>query len=417
MKKILYPIFLFASSFAVAADPVVITEDTKLTLTQFGEYIMGAPFLTVTHNYNGARHYSGHFYLNGQMFTSLVIDANVSSGYFAFAGNRFVGEGVGNTISVSASDSATKVHIMSTSISGAEPGGGFAVDNCTVSMNLAADKQQIDGGIIRVRNNGALYWTGAALSGTRLQYVIGTEGSATDTSSRLILTTATKPYAKSILTVYNGSFSFTGHERMDFNNSIIHALSEDSVMDYFAVEANQTFVIGAGITNKITTNNNVTLFNNATLELNSTNVIMNGANNMGIWLANAANSVNIVLGADNNINNISGGAGIVHTVNIDLNGHALVTETLDFNIMNVNLTDFGNEMFRFKSENEESLILSHIRAWHDDIELTDLTIKEDGAYKYLFSESLVPEPAEWAAIFGLLALCFAGFSRRRQTSK
>lgn len=414
MKKILYPIFLLASSFAVAEEPVVITEDTKLTLTQFGEYIMGAPFLTVTHNYNGARHYSGYFYLNGQMFTSLVIDANVSSGYFAFAGNRFVGEGIGNTISVTASESATKVHIMSTNVLGAEPGGGFAVDNCTVSMNLAADKQQIDGGVIRVRNNGMLYWTGAALTNSaRLQYVIGTEGSATDTSSRLILTTATKTYAKSTLTVYNGSFSFTGHERMDFNNSIIHALSEDSAMDYFAVEANQTFVIGAGITNKITTNNNVTLFNNATLELNSTNVIMNGANNMGIWLANSATSVNIVLGADNNINNFSGGASYFHTVNIDLNGHALVTETLDFNIMNVNLTDFGNEMFRFKSNNDPSLILSHVRAWHDDIELTDLTIKEDGVYKYLFSESLVPEPAEWAAIFGFLALGFAACRRRK----
>ena len=111
----------------------------------------------------------------------------------------------------------------------------------------------------------------------------------------------------------------------------------------------------------------------------------------------------------NTLNNISAAAGTPHLLNIDLNEHALtVVENIDFNTISVNLTDFGNEMFRFKSNDEEALILSHITAWHNDVLLEDIVIKTDGEYKYLFSDSLVPVPAFFAALLGLAvygALC------------
>ena len=400
MKKIFYPIFLFMAANAFSA--TVITESQSLTLTQYGEYIMGNPFLTITHNYTGARHYSGYIDLNGQLYTQLVIDAKVSSGYFGFNGATFKGQDPSNMLNISTTNNATAVHLMT---------HGFIVDNCMVTMDLGT-KQQNDGTLVTVKNNGVLNWSNVPFSGNRLRIVLGTEGSATDTNSQITLTSASKVYTYGRLTVYNGSFSLTGYERLDLDDSIIHALSQDSTLDYFTIQNEHTFTIGAGITNKIWTNNNVVLFTNATLELNSTDVIMKtGGLHCGVYFAQSAPTGNLVLGADNTLNNISAASGTPHTLNITLNEHTLtVVENIDFNTISVNLTDFGNEMFRFKSENEDALILSHITAWHNDVLLEDITIKNDGEYKYLFSES-VPEPAFFAAILGFAALGFA-FRRR-----
>lgn len=62
----------------------------------------------------------------------------------------------------------------------------------------------------------------------------------------------------------------------------------------------------------------------------------------------------------------------------------------------------------FVGENFDDAVLLKIKAYNSSMELLQLCVK-DG-----FLTSSIPEPAEWAAVFGAFALGFAAYRRRGQ---
>ena len=90
---------------------------------------------------------------------------------------------------------------------------------------------------------------------------------------------------------------------------------------------------------------------------------------------------------------------------------------LNFSII---INDFANGLISFDSDskivtdtpNINNIVLAYANI--DGVKtLLDLEWQTVGDKSFLYSQALVPEPAEWAAIFGALALAFVAYRRRR----
>ena len=136
---------------------------------------------------------------------------------------------------------------------------------------------------------------------------------------------------------------------------------------------------------------------------------------------NVAN-VNLVLEGDQVLGGFRAVAG--STLTIDLKGNKLDLgsfEDLDGGLnFSIIINDFANGLISFASDSKiatDTADINKIVKAYADIDgvktLLDLEWKTDGDRSYLFSGSLVPEPAEWAAIFGAIALAFVAYRRRK----
>ncbi len=128
---------------------------------------------------------------------------------------------------------------------------------------------------------------------------------------------------------------------------------------------------------------------------------------------NGAANVTLNLEADQALGGFILSDGSKLTVNLksDNGYHKLALNGFNGSTFSVIFEDFKNDLVSV--ENSDSLTVDKVIAYGmvDGVrtELTDLQYK-DG---FLYSATMIPEPAEWAAIFGALALGLAVYRRRK----
>ena len=428
MKKaiLLLSTLSFGAAGAFATFPKPITTDTTDIIQMTDALEMGADNVTVTHSYAGPRHWVGSLDLKGYDGTQLVIN-NVTgdaSLYFGLNGVTFKNTGGDATDSLIITNTGEKFYHMN----------GFIADNLTLNIK-AGDMYEISANgthqhRVAAQNNATVYWSKVTPKAQMMRFIIGTEGSATDTNSAVHYRLSSVNYGnQATLTVYNGSF--TMHDaggRINLYTSNIYGLSSNSYITDIGLADNAVVTIGSGITSKlITTNNNIVIGNNATLVVNSEEMFYRGSVSdttdgdgyligtkvnvssvrVGLYFTNAAKSANVVLGANNTFQSIGNNAG--RTLNVTLNGNMFaVNNAIDFSSFELYIADFENDLVKISTSTVDWQ--DHVTAMYKGVALTDLELK-DG---FLFSQSaVVPEPSEWAFIFGALALSFAAYRRRR----
>ena len=136
---------------------------------------------------------------------------------------------------------------------------------------------------------------------------------------------------------------------------------------------------------------------------------------------NIAN-VNLVLESDQVLGGFRAVAG--STLTIDLKGNKLDLgsfEDLDGDLnFSIIINDFANGLISFDSDskivtdtpNINNIVLAYANI--DGVKtMLELEWQTVGDKSFLYSQALVPEPAQWAAIFGALALAFVAYRRRR----
>ena len=426
MKKSLAIISILGlgAAGAFANFPKPITTDTTDVIQMTDALVMGADNVTVTHSYNGARHWVGSLDLKGYDGTKLVINnvTGSSSLYFGFNGVTFKNTGGDATDTLVITNTGEKFYHM----------GGFIADNLTLNIKAGDMYVPSSSGQHRVaaQNNATVYWSKAAPSAQLINIVLGTEGSATDTNSAVHYRVATKSYDNRVtLTAYSGSFTlYDAGGRINFNTSNIYGLTANSYVQDMGINAGATLTIGSGITSKIAiSNENIVIGNGSTLVINSEEVFYNGSisdttdsngyligttvnlssNRTGLYYTNAATSANIVLGANNTFKKIANNAG--KTLNLTLNGNVFaVNNAIDFSSFNLYIADFENDLVKISTTTEDWA--SHITAMYMGSALTDLEIKDGFLYS---ASAVVPEPAAAAFAAGLLAIALAFYRRRR----
>ena len=427
MKKSLTVISILGVGAAVAFAnfPNPITTDTTDVIQMTDALVMGADNVTVTHSYTGPRHWAGSLDLNGYDGTKLVIHnvtANPSSDYFGFNGVTFKNTGGSNTDMLKITNTGDDFKLMN----------GFTVSNMTMHLNVGTTMptNSSHAHAVNIKDNASLYWSKAANSTATyspIVFTIGTEGSATDTNSFLNFGYNTRDWGNSAgLTVYNGYFYMSDADgRINFSTATIHALSADSFIQDIGVST--SFTVDAGIDHKIyTLNNNIVIYNESTLTLNSEEVFYKGyltdtkdsegyviastlnktTNRVGLYFTNASTNANVVLGANNTFARIGNNAG--KTLTLTLNGNVFtVQDDIDFSSFNLYIADFENDSVKISTTTEDWA--DHITAIYMGSALSDLELRDGFLYS---ATAAVPEPADFAALFGAIALAVAAYRRR-----
>lgn len=161
-----------------------------------------------------------------------------------------------------------------------------------------------------------------------------------------------------------------------------------------------------------------------TLELQSENAIsMDGASASRVDLGVNYNGGKLILRADNMFGNLAYLDSAANTLTIQLNGSHVYFDGITFNYPNYGgklaIEKFDEQLVFFKDidgwDNITSVTLTAVDGQQytkDQLYLIEGTYL-DGTKGYWLSTSSVPEPAEWAMIFGAIALGFAAYRRRK----
>ena len=150
--------------------------------------------------------------------------------------------------------------------------------------------------------------------------------------------------------------------------------------------------------------------------------IINGGKTTVSSAQKGAVEAKVVLNASQELGGFRVASG--SNIEIQLNGNSFElgsVEDLDGNLsFAIVVKDFANNLFSFASDSKivsEGNLSTIFEAYAtiDGVKtfLDDLEWKTIGDRSYLYSQMAVPEPAEWAAIFGALALAFVAYKRRR----
>ncbi len=147
---------------------------------------------------------------------------------------------------------------------------------------------------------------------------------------------------------------------------------------------------------------------------------VDGANKNGITTTGTLADAKVILEADQELGGFSLISGA--TLTIDLNENALALDGITVQkgeTFYLILDDFVNNSLSVEEGREFNLMDVQASYKTDDIDnymyLDDLEWITENGRSYLYSASLaaIPEPAEWAMIFGAIALGFVAYRRRR----
>ena len=115
---------------------------------------------------------------------------------------------------------------------------------------------------------------------------------------------------------------------------------------------------------------------------------------------------------------MSAASGTTHAdLIIDLNGNTIMFDTFDNEKASAGATyalylkDFSNGNFKLKDTSV--LDLNSVFVNDDNFTGSDLFWSNVADANGYYSLNVVPEPAEWAMIFGAVALAFVAYRRRR----
>ena len=132
-----------------------------------------------------------------------------------------------------------------------------------------------------------------------------------------------------------------------------------------------------------------------------------------IFYLAAAKKLTLILGAQQDFGGFYFNSGA--TINISLNGNAIDLGALTGTLANnsIVIEDFANYLVSASEEFSTEYVKAYAMIDGSKQELTDLRWINENGISYLYSGALVPEPAEWAMIFGAIALAFVAYRRRR----
>ncbi len=398
-------IVMAASSYAaIPVAPTLLTDTTNGYTGQLyreSNYIFGAgegtgasaTGVTLYHSNTGNRHLIGTYDLNG--YTNAVV-TNTTGFELAFDGATIQSTSPNNTLTFTKQSGAGETFLLA---------GGLTIDNAkvitdtnisvgrTTDNNLKLAKITLkNGGIFEYKYTGTQYWDRGF-----------------------------------DFNIENGSFHFTNSGRAMARGTITK-LSEDASAYGFGIYGSSTLTIGAGIDKKIKLTGALVLNNASTLILNSSSVfscVLNGVRSEKIFLevAGAAVTSKVALGANNDFSHIVFRRAAGTTLTFDLNSlnseeaptagisNSMKIDEFDMtNFTALVIEDFEDNKFAVKTVLNGTLsdLLSKITA----PDATNTLAFREGAdgYNYLYA---IPEPAEWAAIFGAIALGLVVYRRRK----
>lgn len=431
MKNIITSSLFLAAASALFAEDLIpyqnpITSDVTGVLYSDKPYVIGANGVTITHNRTAARHLSSNFSLDVKSYsgTNLVSDSIISGGgtttnCFGFNGMTFTGDGREYEITVSATEDATNVGILEY---------GFKVDNVTVNMNLSGKSYFTHSNeTVTVKNNGVLNYNGARPTASRTMSLTveqGSEFNATFDGS------ASSGWRNTSIA---GRFTATNAQLMQF-------YGENSISNQTA--ANPTLLggrisldgAGASLTISNSEANSILIQSSpSNLIMRQTTLTLNSSNALGVKLGDtlynqdsisleiglnsgAPSASNLILGADNAFNQVMINSSASSSLNITLNGNKLNFKSLNTGLIGtIYITDFAENLLNISNVDskffDENFLLSCVKAGTAD-SATDLYWNSGTGFVSAMPIP-VPEPAEWAALLGILALGFAAYRRRK----
>ncbi len=211
----------------------------------------------------------------------------------------------------------------------------------------------------------------------------------------------------------------------------IKNLKAGSSINYIGIEGGKTLTIGEEMESLDYGNGSIAMWSGAELVLKASNLFQKGTTTqkdlLVIQSAGAATTTKITLEADNAIKelNANRNANGSVTTTIDLNGHTFHTESI--RVTNAStatlyliIEDFVNGAFSSKTRYDVSKITAfnaldeeHATAENKYTDLTWVEDKNNAGVYFLYSATAVPEPAQWAMIFGAIALMFVAYRRRK----
>ncbi|MBO5254300.1 MAG: hypothetical protein J6B07_00575 [Opitutales bacterium] len=226
------------------------------------------------------------------------------------------------------------------------------------------------------------------------------------------------------LSVNGGTFEFAGKSGSPVlihgTANEISSLSEDAKVNYFRLSDSSSLTIGEGVTHKIiSANAGITLNNNAKLIINSkdalitTDKALSDDGYIRIECSGATKTAFLELGADNSFADLKSNNATSPTVfTITLNGNVATFETIfTENFSEIIISDFQNDLFRITEKDTiGSIDIKKITAMQGTNKV-DVSWADMGGY-YALVSGVVPEPAEWAMIFGAIALAFVAYRRK-----
>ena len=201
----------------------------------------------------------------------------------------------------------------------------------------------------------------------------------------------------------------------------ISSLSEDAKVNYFRLADGSSLTIGEGVTHKIiSANAGIALGNNSKLIINSkdalttTDKVLSDDGYIRVECTGATKAASLELGADNSFADLKSNNATSFTVfTITLNGNVVTFETIiTENFSEIIISDFQNDLFRITEKDTIANIdINKITAMQGTNKV-DVSWADMGGYNALVSGA-IPEPAEWAMIFGAIALGFAIYRKRK----
>ena len=204
---------------------------------------------------------------------------------------------------------------------------------------------------------------------------------------------------KGVAQIYNGS-NWTVNEKLELQGSDASNIAQ---LRLYKDAAAIRFVVGDGQTARFA------LLGNSRATINATDAIaMQGGGAVKLLVEGDNNS--LVLGAAQSFSEMELNGNLELTLSdgaqLFLTGETAPTLSIAdgklFTIYN-----FMDDTI-YVGEHFDDAVLLKIKAYNSSMELLQIGVK-DG-----FLTSSIPEPAEWAAVFGAFALGFAAYRRRRQ---
>ncbi len=440
MKKISLLTTLIVASVSIAFAEDMISSAAPLTsagntdgtntgvLNASGQYTVGSDGVIITHNRTSARHLD-YMTLNVGAYkgTQLVSDSVISGAggttCFGLNGVKFIGSTNEADITIKATEAATSVGLMA---------NGFTVDNVTLDIQLSGKSHYTHGSTKWiVKNNGILKFEGANTttsnkvsldieSGSVAELKFDGSGVSHIASStiagQLVFKRAgsLNVYGTNYITGQTASKATLFGGRWDLvGNGVsmtIEDSEENSVLFRYGQEADKKLIM-----------------RNSTLILNSSNAIgmrkddgtIMGQENISLEIGQyegTPSTAELILGADNSLDNIYIDSNKQSVLYITLNNNHLYLDALSSGLIGtIYISDFEEELICFQNINEKFLDanyeISCIKSGNAD---SNTALYWDSATGYITANiPAVPEPATFAVIFGALALGFVAYRRNK----
>ncbi len=428
-------LFLFASS-AFCADVAngVKTESERGLFPQYPKFDIGADNVVLTHYRGSARHIgktdlSSYVDAGSYTGTQIVSDeyfagADTNTSCFGFNGFVFRADGNEYDITVSATERASSVGILQY---------GIHAESVTLNVNLSGKSHFAEDvpTTISATKNAILNWNSGQTTGSRKAKFIVEAGSVLNAKFD---NTSAKTYLHSSslggkftfgLTAVNGT-AITPDTQHWFYLSGDTVISGQSATDKSNFNGRWDIASGATVTVSDSDEGSIIIgdynliMRSATLKLNSSNALAisdtQGQENISLEIGNSCSAV-LDLGADNSFDSLMLNSNTSNTLSVKLNGNALSFNSVSTGIIGkLYIEDFVENLVKIETINEKFLndegLVSFIKAGSKDDAASAQSVywNKDTGYLTLVA---VPEPAEWAVIFGAVALAFVAYRRRK----